>query len=88
MLEGLKNIPWEFTKALLEMSPYLLLGFAAAGLMSVLLPEPWVQRHLGGRRFSAVWKAAALGVPLPLCSCSVIPVARRCGGTARGAARP
>ena len=87
MLEGLKNIPWEFTKALLEMSPYLLLGFAAAGLMSVLLPEPWVQRHLGGRRFSAVWKAAALGVPLPLCSCSVIPVAAslRRHGAGRGA---
>jgi uncharacterized membrane protein YraQ (UPF0718 family)/copper chaperone CopZ len=56
------------------MSPYLLFGFLAAGLLSVLVSPAWVERHLGGRGFSPVLKASLFGVPLPLCSCAVIPV--------------
>jgi hypothetical protein len=87
LIERLKDIPWGFWSALMQMAPYLLVGFAAAGLMSVLLPQTWVERHLGGRRLSAVLKAAALGVPMPLCSCSVIPVSAslRRHGAGRGA---
>jgi len=46
-----------------------------------------VQRHLGGRKIWSVIKAAILGVPLPLCSCGVIPVAAslRKHGASRGA---
>lgn len=57
------------------MAPYLLAGFAAAGLLHVVLPPSWVARHLGGAGWRPSMKAALLGVPLPLCSCSVIPVA-------------
>lgn len=57
---------------LLELSPWLLLGAAAAGLLHVLLPADFVPRHLGRGR-GGVAKAVALGVPLPLCSCGVIP---------------
>ncbi|MFW6062130.1 MAG: SO_0444 family Cu/Zn efflux transporter, partial [Planctomycetota bacterium] len=57
-----------------EMSPYLLFGFAVAGILSVLIPPEWVERHLGRGRFWPVLKASAFGVPLPLCSCGVIPV--------------
>ena len=56
------------------MSPYLLLGFAAAGVLFVLLPRSWVVAHLGGRGWRPCLKAALFGVPLPLCSCGVIPV--------------
>ena len=58
-----------------QMSPYLILGFLVAGLLSVCISPSFVERHLGGRGFGAVVKASLLGVPLPLCSCSVIPVA-------------
>lgn len=58
-----------------EMAPYLLLGFAVAGVLHVLLPEEKVTRHLSHNRFSAVVKASLFGIPLPLCSCGVIPVA-------------
>ncbi len=63
---------WE---TLREMSPYLLFGFFVAGLLSVLVKPEVVERHLGGRGFWQVVKAAVFGVPLPLCSCGVIPVA-------------
>jgi len=56
---------------LLSLAPWLLLGMVIAGVMHVLLPRDFVQRHLRGR--AGVLKAVALGVPLPLCSCGVIP---------------
>jgi uncharacterized protein len=73
---------------LLEMAPYLLFGFALAGLMSIWISPGWTERHLGGRGVGPVIKATLLGVPLPLCSCSVIPVvaSMRRHGASRAAA--
>lgn len=57
-----------------EMAPYLLFGFIAAGVLSQYLSARWVGAHLGGTGVRPVALASLLGVPLPLCSCSVIPV--------------
>ena len=62
-------------QTLLEMSPYLLFGFLVAGFLSIFIKPETVERHLGGRGAGPVVKAAVFGVPLPLCSCGVIPVA-------------
>lgn len=72
---------------LCEMAPYLLFGFLVAGLLSVFISPEIVERHLGGRGMWPVVKASFLGVPLPLCSCGVIPVAAslRRHGAGRGA---
>ena len=69
-----------------QMSPYLLFGFLVAGVLHLLIPTAWVERHLGGEGVLASLKASAIGVPLPLCSCSVIPVAAslRKQGAGRG----
>ena len=69
------------------MAPYLLGGFIISGVMSVILTEEKIKRHLGGSSILSVFKASLLGVPLPLCSCSVIPVATslRQQGAGRGA---
>jgi uncharacterized membrane protein YraQ (UPF0718 family)/copper chaperone CopZ len=69
------------------MAPYLLLGFAVAGLLSVVISPEWVERHLGGNGLGQVLKASLFGVPLPLCSCGVIPVAAslRRHGASKGA---
>ncbi len=56
---------------LLQLAPWLLLGAAIAGLMHGLLPPDFIKRHLGGR--GGVLKAVMLGIPMPLCSCGVIP---------------
>jgi len=76
-----------FWATLVEMAPYLLFGFLVAGVLSVLIPTRWVEEHLGGRGLLPSLKAAAFGVPLPLCSCGVIPVSAslRRHGASRGA---
>ena len=58
-----------------EMAPYLLLGFLIAGVLHVLVPQKFYANYLShSNRLSVLW-AALLGVPLPLCSCGVIPTA-------------
>lgn len=56
-----------------EMSPYLLIGFLAAGLLHGFVPRRVLARHLSGNGLATVLKAVLMGVPLPLCSCGVIP---------------
>ncbi len=58
-----------------QMSPYILLGFLLAGLMHAFVPNDLYRRHLGHRSVGSIIKATLLGVPLPLCSCGVIPTA-------------
>jgi uncharacterized membrane protein YraQ (UPF0718 family)/copper chaperone CopZ len=69
----------EFFNALLAvinaMSPYLLLGFLIAGVLHVFVPKTFYAKYLSrNNKLSVLW-AALLGVPLPLCSCGVIPTA-------------
>ena len=70
-----------------EMSPYLLLGFGIAGLMHTFVPGRLYSRYLSGKGMRSVFYAAALGVPLPLCSCGVLPTAMslRREGASKGA---
>lgn len=70
-----------------EMSPYILLGFFIAGLMHAFVSQRTFSRHLSGTGFKPVLKAALLGVPLPLCSCGVLPtaIAMRRNGASRAA---
>ena len=60
---------------LAQAAPYLLLGLLFAGLLHVLLPEKLVLRWMGRPGLSGVVRAAAIGVPLPVCSCGVVPIA-------------
>ena len=69
----------QFFNALLAvinaMSPYLLLGFLIAGILHVFVPKTFYAKYLSrDNNLSMLW-AALLGVPLPLCSCGVIPTA-------------
>lgn len=70
-----------------EMSPYILLGFLIAGVMHAFIPQRILARHLSGSGFKSVAKAALIGIPLPLCSCGVLPtaIALRRGGASRAA---
>ena len=56
-----------------EMAPYLLLGFLIAGLLNGVFRKNQIQKHLGPPTFLASLKASIFGIPLPLCSCGVIP---------------
>ena len=70
-----------------SMSPYLLLGFTLAGLMHAFVPRMVYSRYLSSNSFCSVLNAAILGIPLPLCSCGVIPTAMslRKEGASKGA---
>lgn len=74
MLEILQDIVGQTWLITAQMAPYLLLGFLMAGLLSVFISPAWLEWHLGGRGPGPVIKAALLGIPLPLCSCGVLPV--------------
>ncbi|MEM7575849.1 MAG: SO_0444 family Cu/Zn efflux transporter [Planctomycetota bacterium] len=87
MPEMLWDLLRGFWAVLAEMAPWLVMGFAFAGVLWVFVKPAWVARHLsapgsedGGKNRrsrlpgSAVVKASLMGVPLPLCSCGVIPV--------------
>lgn len=82
----------EFLSALInmlaEMAPYLLFGFLVAGMLYAFVPSSFYRNHLSRPGFVSVLKAALIGVPLPLCSCGVLPtaVSLRRNGASKGAA--
>jgi len=81
------NILNEIWLVTVSMAPYLLFGFLMAGILSQLISREFVRRHLGGRSWIQSLKAALVGVPMPVCSCGVIPLAAslREHGASRGA---
>lgn len=70
-----------------EMSPFLLLGFLLAGLMHAFIPNRLYTHYMASNSLKSVVYAALFGVPLPLCSCGVIPTAMsmRKEGASKGA---
>ena len=76
-----------FFALLNEMSPYLVLGFLIAGVLRAFVPERLCSHYLSGTGFKSVILAALVGIPLPLCSCGVLPttVSLRKGGASRAA---
>lgn len=63
----------ELIKLTNEMSVYLLMGFLFAGILHVFIKKDTISRYLGKRNLKSVLYASILGIPLPLCSCGVIP---------------
>ncbi|MEN8158072.1 MAG: permease, partial [Bacteroidota bacterium] len=72
-MELIKSYGGELVRLVNEMSPYLLLGFFFAGVLRVVFPRHIINRAMGQRNFRSVLNASLLGVPMPLCSCGVLP---------------
>lgn len=72
----------------LDMAPWLLLGFLIAGILHVVFPQGKINKLLGRSNMKSVLRAALIGIPLPLCSCGVIPtgVSIHKNGASKGAA--
>ena len=75
MYEIITKIAITFWDILLDSSFYILMGMIIAGLLRTILQPGIVLKHLGQGRYRSVLKAAFFGVPLPLCSCGVLPAA-------------
>ena len=69
------NILYNFWNLSIEMAPFLLLGFLLAGLLSIFISKELIKKHLSNKSKYAVIKSVILGIPLPVCSCGVIPLA-------------
>lgn len=72
-MDYIKGFGTELLFILTEMAPYLMLGFIFAGLLHLLFPKKKVRQFMGQNNFRSILNASLLGVPLPLCSCGVIP---------------
>jgi uncharacterized membrane protein YraQ (UPF0718 family) len=75
MIEFFQHLLIETWRIFTDAAPYVIFGFLAAGIIKAIVPEDVVAKHLGGRSTMAVIKASLFGIPLPLCSCGVIPAA-------------
>lgn len=75
MIDAIAQILYAAWQVLCTSAPYVIFGLLMAGLLKAVIPDSFVNKHLGGKSAKAVIKAALLGVPLPLCSCGVVPVA-------------
>lgn len=86
LLFGILISSWE---VFVEAAPYLIFGFAVAGILNVLVPDQKIVDYLGASagKIRSVINASLAGLPLPLCSCGVIPAAMsiRKRGANRGA---
>ena len=87
VLEILEKFVWQFFTLFSEMAPFLLLGFLLAGLLHVWVPNHLYIPKIAKPNFMSVLWAALFGVPLPICSCGVIPtsIALRREGASKGA---
>ena len=90
-MESFGNIFGEFVHEFItlfsEMAPFLLLGFLLAGILHVWVPNHLYVPKISKSNFMSVLWAALFGVPLPICSCGVIPtsIALRKEGASKGA---
>lgn len=74
-MEILKEFLENFFELANSISIFILVGLFIAGILKELIPADFVSKKLGKKSFGSVFKAALFGIPLPLCSCSVIPFA-------------
>jgi len=81
----------KFIHSLIELSnamaPYILFGLIFAGILHELVPQSIVTKHLGKENIFSVIKSTLFGIPLPVCSCGVIPLATsiKKSGASKGA---
>ena len=75
---------WQLSVA---MAPYILFGLAFAGILHEVVPDSIVTKHLGKESVASVVKSTVFGIPLPVCSCGVIPLATsiKKSGASKGA---
>ena len=87
LVEILEKFVWQLVTLFSEMAPFLLLGFLLAGILHVWVPNHLYVPKISKTNFKSVLWSALFGIPLPICSCGVIPtsIALRKEGASKGA---
>ena len=86
-MEIFETVLWNVWATLLDLAPFLLLGFLLSGAVHGLIPRVGIRKAFGKPGLGSVTRASLFGIPLPLCSCGVVPAAfsLRDQGASRGA---
>merc|ERR1711916_101914 len=71
IIDFLQNF-WELS---IMIGLYVLIGLIFVGVIHLYISEDWIKKHLGEDNKYSALKGALYGIPLPLCSCGVIPLA-------------
>jgi len=87
MMDFITKYFWALLQLTADMAPYLMFGFLVSGLLKVALPPNLLTRYLGKSNLRSVTNASLLGIPLPLCSCGVLPagISLHKNGASKGA---
>lgn len=87
-IEFLRTFLINVWQVLLDLSAPLFIGLGVAGFLHVYVPSDFIKRRLNSSSIRSVFEAVMIGIPLPLCSCSVVPTAisLRASGASKGAA--
>ncbi len=64
-----------FKDYLVEVLPFLAIGFLLSGVINEYVPTSWVERHLGGKGLKPLIYATITGTILPICCIGSLPVA-------------
>src|SRR4249920_3377149 len=75
MIDFPLQVLWQTWNILKQASIFLLFGFLLAGVLAVVVPEKALSKLFRTGRIKSVLWASAIGAPLPLCSCGVVPAA-------------
>lgn len=74
MLDSIMSVMIETVYFFNEIAIYLVFGFLVAGILHILFPDSFITKHFGKSNKYSVLKASLFGIPLPICSCGIIPV--------------
>jgi len=64
-----------FKDYLIEVLPFLVIGFFLSGLIHEFVPSEWVERHLGGKGIKPILYSTIVGTALPICCIGSLPMA-------------
>lgn len=86
-MDFLMKLVWDIVIFFNDVAIYLLFGFLVAAILHIFFPESLIRKHLGRDSVGSVIKATLFGIPLPICSCGVVPVATslKNSGASKGA---
>ncbi len=86
-MEFLKSFVFNFYDLFIDMSFYIVIGLIFTGILHVYIKKEWITKQIGKKGLDSVVKSSVIGVPLPLCSCGVVPTAIQLGksGASKGA---
>lgn len=72
-----KNFAFSFLSVLFEGLPFIFIGTLISGFIDVYLPSGTLERLLPKNRWLSIFACGLLGVIVPVCECTVVPVIRR-----------